>query len=105
MSTETGRPFATLTLKNIKASLIICGHVNGAIHLTNVKDSVIVVAARQFRMHESAQCDVYLQCGSRPIIEDCRGVRFAPLPDVYVCVSFYNSCYCREDVWLTLTVA
>ena len=82
--TKTGRPFAGLTLKNIKESLIICGHVNGAAHLTNVSNSVVVVASRQFRMHESRDCDVYLLTTSRPIIEDCSGIRFAPLPDIYV---------------------
>ncbi|KAK4981391.1 hypothetical protein LTR66_010030 [Elasticomyces elasticus] len=82
--TATGGPFAGLTLKNIKNSLIVCGHVNGAAHITNVFNSVIVVSARQFRMHESRNCDVYLQCSSRPIIEDCNGIQFAPLPKVYV---------------------
>jgi hypothetical protein len=81
--TSTGRPFAGLTLKNIKESLIICGHVNGAAHLTNVTNSIIVVASRQFRMHESRNCDVYLMTSSRPIIEDCSRIRFAPLPEVY----------------------
>lgn len=86
MSTPTtaGKPFAGLTLKNISSSLIICGHVAGAIHLTNVKNSVIVVASRQFRMHESSNCDVYLLATSRPILEDCSAIRFAPLPHAYM---------------------
>ncbi|SMR60555.1 unnamed protein product [Zymoseptoria tritici ST99CH_1E4] len=78
-----GRAFAGLTLKNISNSLVICGHVNGAVHLTNVKSSTIVVATRQFRMHDSSSCDVYLLASSRPIIEDCSGIRFAPLPEAY----------------------
>ena len=82
--TALGQPFATLTLKNIDQSLIICGHVSGAAHLTNVTNSVIVVASGQFRMHESKACDVYLHASGRPIIEDCSGVRFAPLPEVYL---------------------
>lgn len=82
--TRTSNAFAGLTLKNIKDSLIICGHVNGAAHLTNVSNAVIVVASRQFRMHESRNCDVYLLTTSRPIIEDCSGIRFAPLPDIYM---------------------
>ncbi|KAK4540900.1 hypothetical protein LTR36_008842 [Oleoguttula mirabilis] len=82
--TSSGHPFATLTLKNIKTSLIICGHVSGAVHLTNVSNSVIVVASRQFRMHESHNCDVYLLTTSRPIIEDCSAIHFAPLPDQYL---------------------
>ena len=47
--TSTGRPFAGLTLKNINKSLIVCGHVNGAAHLTNVSNSIVVVASRQDR--------------------------------------------------------
>lgn len=82
--TASGRPFAGLTLKNIKESLIVCGHVNGAAHITNVSDSTIVVASRQFRMHESCNCDVYLLTTSRPIIEDCSKIHFAPLPTAYV---------------------
>ena len=81
--TASGQAFAGLTLKNISQSLIICGHVSGAAHLTKVTDSVVVVASRQFRMHESKGCDVYLHAAGRPIIEDCSGVRFAPLPETY----------------------
>jgi hypothetical protein len=82
--TSDGPASAGMTLKNIKESLIICGQVNGAIHLTNVTDSVIVVACRQFRMHESRGCDVYLQASGRPIIEHCTNIRFAPLPEKFV---------------------
>ncbi|KAK5686295.1 hypothetical protein LTS10_002411 [Elasticomyces elasticus] len=88
--TSVGHPFAGLTLKDITNSLIICGHVSGAAHLTNVRDSVIVVASRQFRMHESSGCDVYLLCSGRPIIEDCSNVRFAPLPELYMTVDDRN---------------
>ncbi|KAK4497393.1 hypothetical protein PRZ48_011844 [Zasmidium cellare] len=83
-TSTNGQPFATLTLKNISHSLIICGHVSGAAHLTNIKNSVIVVASRQFRMHDSSNCDVYLLATSRPIIEDCYEIRFAPLPQAYM---------------------
>ncbi|KAI4136140.1 MAG: hypothetical protein LQ347_000069 [Umbilicaria vellea] len=82
--TANGQPFAGLTLKNIKESLIVCGHVNSAAHVTGVEGSVLVVASRQFRMHECRDCVVYLDCSSRPIIEDCKGIRFAPLPKAYV---------------------
>ncbi|KAF2717639.1 TBCC-domain-containing protein [Polychaeton citri CBS 116435] len=82
--TSTGRPFAQLTLKNIKDSLIICGHVSGPAHITNVSNSIIVVASQQFRMHDSRNCDVYLLASSRPIIEDCEKLHFAPLPEHYM---------------------
>ncbi|KAI9707310.1 MAG: hypothetical protein M1836_000270 [Candelina mexicana] len=85
--TASGQPFAGLTLKNVRDSLLICGHVNGSTHVTSVENSVIVVACRQFRMHECRGCDVYLFCASRPIIEGCNDIRFAPLPENYELVA------------------
>ncbi|KAL1899185.1 hypothetical protein Sste5346_003107 [Sporothrix stenoceras] len=78
-----GAAFQSLMLRNIERSLIVAGHVSGAVHITGLKNCVLVVAARQVRIHECDKVDVYLQCGSRPIIEDCKAMRFAPLPAVY----------------------
>lgn len=83
-SSNTGAPFAGLALKNIRRSLLLCGTVSGPVHVTGVRDSVIVVSARQVRMHECANVDVYLHCSSHPIIEDCSDMRFAPIPRCYV---------------------
>jgi hypothetical protein len=82
--TTRGAPFAGLMLKNIKNSLIIAGQVAGAAHITGVEDSVIAASSRQVRMHDCKNVDIYLMCSSRPIIEDCSGVRFAPIPECYV---------------------
>ncbi|KAL5114377.1 hypothetical protein ACEQ8H_007726 [Pleosporales sp. CAS-2024a] len=76
-------PFSALYLRNIKDSLVICGQVAGAVHVTDAENSVIVIATRQFRMHGSRKVDVYLHSASRPIIEDCSEVRFAPMPDMF----------------------
>lgn len=84
LSPQSSAPFAALTIKNAKASLLVCGVVNGPAHITAVEDSVLVMTCRQFRMHECRNVDVYLSCSSHPIIEDCSGIRFAPLPDTYV---------------------
>ncbi|KAI1640739.1 tubulin binding cofactor C [Biscogniauxia mediterranea] len=81
--TSGGAPFAGLALRDIRRSLVVAGHVAGPAHVTGVEDSVVVVAARQVRMHECRNVDVYLHCQSHPIIEDCSGMRFAPLPDLY----------------------
>ncbi|KAF2121827.1 tubulin-specific chaperone c [Lophiotrema nucula] len=81
--TANGAPFASLTLKNIKDSLVVCGHLAGPAHITGVENSVIVTSCRQFRMHASKNVHVYLYCSSRPIIEDCERIRFAPLPEMY----------------------
>ena len=71
---------ATLMVTNIRGSLLLCGTVLGSAHITGVKDSTIVITARQIRIHDCKNCVVYLQCSSRPIIEDCKEIRFAPLP-------------------------
>ncbi|KEF62847.1 uncharacterized protein A1O9_00820 [Exophiala aquamarina CBS 119918] len=78
-STATS-PFASLTINSASSSLLICGSVSGPAHITGVKNSVIVLKARQLRMHECENIDVYLHCSSRPIIEDCKGIRLSPLP-------------------------
>ncbi|KEY65391.1 hypothetical protein S7711_04288 [Stachybotrys chartarum IBT 7711] len=82
--TAEGSPFPGLALKNISSSLIVAGRVNGPVHITGVTDSVLVITAHQVRIHECSNVDIYLHCGSHPIIEDCAGMRFAPLPDTYV---------------------
>lgn len=82
--TSTGAPFAGLVLKDIKHSLVVAGHVAGPAHITGIEDSIVVVAARQVRMHDCRNVHVYLHCTSHPIIEDCSRVAFAPLPSYYV---------------------
>lgn len=79
-----GAPFANLTLKNIENSLIIAGHVEGSVHITGVKNSILVFMARQVRIHECENVDLYLHCTSHPIIEDSIKMRFAPAPECYV---------------------
>lgn len=82
--TSSGRPFASLTMKSVHKSLLLCGKVDGPAHVTGIENSVLVLDCRQLRMHDCTNVDVYLQCSSRPIIEDCHGVRFAELPQAYV---------------------
>jgi tubulin-specific chaperone C len=78
-------PLAGLTLRDVSRSVIVCGVISGPIHITNMTDSILVVSCRQFRMHECKNVDVYLHCGSKPIVEDVEVIKFAPLPDIYVC--------------------
>ncbi len=82
--TSNGQPFPGLALRNINKSLIVAGRVAGPVHITGVSDSIIVVVSRQVRIHDCKNVDIYLHCTSHPIIEDCSGMRFAPLPACYV---------------------
>ncbi|KAJ5233582.1 uncharacterized protein N7469_005348 [Penicillium citrinum] len=81
--TANGKPYASLTIKDVSESLLVCGQVNGPAHITGVDHSVIVVSCRQFRMHNCTDVDVYLSCSSNPIIENCSNVRFGRIPKAY----------------------
>ncbi len=78
------QPLASLSLKNIRDSLIVCGRVDGPAHVTDVKRCTVVVACRQFRLHDSVDVDVYLSCRTRPVIEYSSGLRFAPAAEIFV---------------------
>lgn len=87
MSTPASEvPFAGLALTNLGTSIVVTGSVSGPVHVTGVSDSILVVASRQVRIHECKNVDMYLHCTSHPIIEDCKGMRFAPIPECYVCI-------------------
>ncbi|KAK7899888.1 hypothetical protein LTR67_003634 [Exophiala xenobiotica] len=81
--TTATAPFASITINRVSTSLLLCGSVSGPAHITGVKNSILTIKCRQFRMHECHNVDVYLHCTSRPIIEDCKGIRFAPLPNFH----------------------
>lgn len=80
-------PFAALMIHHLQKSLLICGKIAGSAHMTDVSNSTIVIAARQIRLHDCNDVVLYLQCSSRPIIENCKGIRFAPLPYTFVSLS------------------
>ncbi|KAI1959340.1 hypothetical protein LOZ58_004611 [Ophidiomyces ophidiicola] len=92
----TGQPFAVISLRDVTSSLILCGEINGAAHVTGVRNSVILVSCHQFRMHDCADVDVYLGCSSTPIIEGCNDIRFTHMPAP--CLSTGNHLTSR-DAW------
>ncbi|KAJ8770852.1 hypothetical protein K2173_021767 [Erythroxylum novogranatense] len=46
--------------------------------MEDVENCVFVLASHQIRIHCAKRCDFYGRVRSRPIIEDCGGLRFAP---------------------------
>lgn len=83
--TANGKPYASMTIRDVKQSLLLCNQTNGPAHITGVENSIIVVTCRQFRMHHCKDVDVYLSCSSNPIIEDCSNIRFGRIPKAHVC--------------------
>lgn len=79
-------PLAGVFIDITKESLLLCGKVSGAIHVRNMHSSVLFASSGQFRIHDSTNCTLYIDCSSRPAIEDCSSIRFAPLSSAHVSV-------------------
>ncbi|CAN1223201.1 Tubulin-folding cofactor C [Linum perenne] len=67
-----------LFFNRLKNCRVYTGPVIGSVLIEEVEDCVFVLASHQIRIHNARGCDFYLRVRSRPIIEDCSRVRFAP---------------------------
>ncbi|CAM9667462.1 unnamed protein product, partial [Ascophyllum nodosum] len=67
-----------LRVRRLTSSRVVCGAVKGPIYVEGCKDCVMLFAGRQLRVHDSQDVDLYVLVSSGPVIEDCRGLRFAP---------------------------
>ncbi|CAL5057719.1 unnamed protein product [Urochloa decumbens] len=67
-----------LYVHKLRDCRVFVGAVLGSVLIEDVQGCTFVMAAHQIRIHEARATDFYLRVRSRPIIEDCRGVRFAP---------------------------
>jgi len=71
-------PMGALRIQNIRDSVIVVGPVSGAIYVIDCVNCKLVLSSHQIRIHDCYNCDMYMRVGSRPIIEHCSDVRFAP---------------------------
>jgi len=67
---------AILQMNRIKNCIVFVNPIKSSMIIDNCDNCYFVLACHQFRMHDSKNIDVYLHCGSHPIIEDCVGIRF-----------------------------
>jgi Tubulin binding cofactor C len=58
--------------------VVVCAPIEGSVILHDCERTTLFLAARQVRLHTSTDCAFYVRALSRPIIEHCRRVRFAP---------------------------
>ncbi|KAI0672294.1 tubulin binding cofactor C-domain-containing protein [Trametes maxima] len=72
--------FTALHVRNVINSVLVLPIVSGSALLHDMKNCVIVLGSRQFRMHTSSNVDVYISIASNPIIEHCFGIRFDDYP-------------------------
>lgn len=69
---------STLHIKHVSNCQILSGPVSSSVFVDECKDSTLVLACQQLRTHNTTSTQIYLHVTSRAIIEDCRGVCFAP---------------------------
>lgn len=70
--------FRALFVHMLRDCKVYVGPVFGSVLIEEVEGCVFVLASHQIRIHHAKGSDFYLRVRSRPIIEDCIGVRFAP---------------------------
>lgn len=69
---------STLHLKHIHGCEILCGPVSSSVFVDQCSNSTLAFPCQQLRTHNTTDTRVYLHVTSRAIVEDCRGVAFAP---------------------------
>lgn len=57
---------------------VLCGPVSTSIFVDKCSNCTFVVACQQLRVHHTFDTNFYVHVTSRAIIEDCKGVNFAP---------------------------
>ncbi|KAH9854571.1 tubulin binding cofactor C-domain-containing protein [Lenzites betulinus] len=72
--------FNALHVRNVTDTVLILPILPGSALLHDMKNCVIALGSRQFRMHTSERVDVYISIASNPIIEHCSLIRFADYP-------------------------
>ncbi|XP_055981876.1 tubulin-specific chaperone C [Sorex fumeus] len=68
----------TLRLHRARGCTVLCGPVSTSVFLEDCSDCVLAVACQQLRVHTTRDTRVFLHVTSRAIVEDCRGIQFAP---------------------------
>lgn len=69
---------STLHVSNVKNSVILCGPVSTSIFAENCNDCTFVIACQQLRLHSSKNIKIYLHVTSKGILEDCTDIFVAP---------------------------
>tara|TARA_B100000795_G_C22742706_1_gene416057 strand:- start:2 stop:1333 length:1332 start_codon:yes stop_codon:yes gene_type:complete len=78
-----GDTMSALRVTNVKRCQIYGGPVAGSLLLEGCEDCTFWLASRQIRLHHAERCTFHLRVMSNPIIEDCKGLQFAPYNLMY----------------------
>lgn len=77
-----GHP-GSVHLSNVRDCLILCGPVARSVFVDNCEDSVLAFGCQQFRLHSSSRLAIYMHVTCRAIVEDCTAIAVAPCTFTY----------------------
>lgn len=75
---------STIHMTGLVKCTVLVGPVSTSVYVDDCADSHFVVACQQLRIHRTTSSGFYVDVSSRPIIEDCKDVGFAPYNWTYV---------------------
>lgn len=74
----TGKRNALRIRQTASCMIVIRDPVIGSVLLRECHNCVIVLTARQIRVHDCANCYLFIDCTTAPVIERCNHMVFAP---------------------------
>jgi hypothetical protein len=99
-----GNP-SVLHISDLENVTLLCGPITGSAFINNCKNSKLVIACHQLRIHETHETEFYINVVSRAIIENCKNVRFAPYSWSYKNIEEHfkmSSIDCRDINWTSI---
>ncbi|KAG4304755.1 hypothetical protein PORY_001808 [Pneumocystis oryctolagi] len=70
----------SLNARYLKDSFVLANDICGPVCISDCQDCTFIIFCYQFRMHNCKNVNVLITCKSKPIIENCIGIRFGPNP-------------------------
>ena len=71
-------PLCALRLRRLTSCTLLVVAVSGACYVEHCAGCRLHVACHQARIHDTQDTHLYLRCRSRPVIERCTAIGFAP---------------------------
>ncbi|GJJ14515.1 hypothetical protein Clacol_008779 [Clathrus columnatus] len=82
-TTSVQNPFRITALhgRDLNRTILVIPPIDGSVLLHNIHNSIIILACRQFRIHDSTNTTILLDVFSNPIIERSNNLRFGTFPE------------------------
>ncbi|XP_062827699.1 tubulin-specific chaperone C [Anolis carolinensis] len=73
----------TLLVRHCRDCIVLCGPVSTSARVDNCSGCTLALACQQLRTNRTTDTSFYLHVTSKAMLEECKGIRFAPYPWSY----------------------